>query len=514
MMAAPALNRAWRLGDLVAGFADASSSIGERQVSALTLDSRAVLPGTLFLACQGERVHGLAFADEAARKGASAVLGEPTEDWTREAMALLQARAGVPVLPVDDLGARVSALADRFHGEPSAHLEVFGVTGTNGKTSVTHYLAQALGAELSCGIIGTLGNGFPGDLRPATQTTPDAVALQSNLAELRAHGARAVAMEVSSHGLDQHRTAAVRFSHAIFTNLSRDHLDYHGDMTAYGAVKGRLFAAPGLRWVVVNLDDPFHDQILAELSDHVRVAAYGLDTDTAPPERCDLWVRAEVQARPLGLHLKVESSVGAGALDAPLIGRFNASNLLAVLAVMLSRGLPLGRALRELARVRGVPGRMELFGGNGAPLVVVDYAHSPDALEKALTNLRLHQGRRVITVVGCGGDRDRGKRPLMGSIAERLSDALILTDDNPRREDGNAIIADILGGVSHPDTVRVERQRGLAIRLAIALAGAGDAVLVAGKGHETTQDMGELKVHFSDRAQVVEALREWREGHH
>jgi UDP-N-acetylmuramoyl-L-alanyl-D-glutamate--2,6-diaminopimelate ligase len=430
-------------------------------------------------------------------------------------MALVQARAGIPVLPLEGLAARASALADRFHGEPSARLEVFGVTGTNGKTSVAHYLAQALGAELSCGIVGTLGNGFPGALKPTTHTTPDAVALQATLAGLSALGAGAVAMEISSHALDQSRAAAVRFSHAIFTNLSRDHLDYHGDMDAYGAAKRRLFVAPGLRWAVLNLDDPFHTQVLAGLAANVRVAAYGLDARAPLPERCDLWVRAaEVQPLPLGLHLRIETSLGAGELDAALIGAFNASNLLAVLAVMLSRGLPLERALRELARVRGVPGRMECFGGNGAPLVVVDYAHTPDALEKALTNLRLHQSRRVITVVGCGGDRDRGKRPLMGAIAERLSDALILTDDNPRSERGDAIIGDILGGVSRPDAVRVARQRGLAIRLAIALAGTGDAVLVAGKGHETTQDMGELKVHFSDRAQVVEALREWREGHH
>jgi len=513
-MAAPALNRAWRLGDLLVGFADAGNA-GERQVSALTLDSRTVLPGTLFVACQADRGHGLDFADEAVRRGASAILAEPTADWSPEAIGLLQARIGTPVLPVPGLAARISALADRFHGEPSARLEVFGVTGTNGKTSVTHLLAQALQAELSCGIVGTLGNGFPGDLRPATHRTPDAVSLQATLAELLALGAGAVAMEVSSPDLGQSRAAAVRFSHAVFTNLSRERLDLHGDTQAPGAAERRLLDAPGLRWAVVNLDDPDHTQILAGLRADVRVAAYGLGCNTALPARCDLWVRAaQVEPRPLGLHLRIESSVGAGELDAALIGRFNASNLLAVITVMLSRGLPLERALRELTQVRGAPGRMELFGGNGAPLVVVDCARTPDALEKALTSLRLHQGRRVITVVGCGGDRDRGKRPLVGSVAERLSDALILTDDNPRTEDGDAIIAAILSGVSHPEKVRVERQRGLAIRLAIALAGTGDSVLVAGKGHETTQDMGELKVHFSDRAQVVEALREWREGHH
>jgi UDP-N-acetylmuramoyl-L-alanyl-D-glutamate--2,6-diaminopimelate ligase len=245
------------------------------------------------------------------------------------------------------------------------------------------------------------------------------------------------------------------------------------------------------------------------------IAGYGLRPDIPIPPRCELWVRASrIEPRPRGLRIEIESSVGEGSLEVALVGEFNASNLLAVLTVMISRGLPLERALRELGRVRGVPGRMECFGGEGAPLVVVDYAHTPDALEKALTNLRLHQCRRLITVVGCGGERDKGKRPMMGGIAERLSDVLILTDDNPRGEDGDAIIADILEGLSDRGGAHVERQRGLAIRRAIALAGLGDAVLVAGKGHETLQDMGDLKVHFSDRAQVVEALREWREGRH
>jgi UDP-N-acetylmuramoyl-L-alanyl-D-glutamate--2,6-diaminopimelate ligase len=221
-----------------------------------------------------------------------------------------------------------------------------------------------------------------------------------------------------------------------------------------------------------------------------------------------------VETRAGGLGLAVETSLGSGCLEVALIGTGKAADVLVALALLLCRGLPLKPALRALARVRGVPGKMESFGGDGAPLVVVDDAHTPDALEKALTDLRLHRDRRVIAVLGCDGARDRGKRPLMGAIAERLSDALILTDDNPRRERGDAIVADILGGVSCPETVRVERQRGLAIRRAIAIAGADDAVLVAGRGCETVQDLGGLEVHFSDRAQVVEVLREWREGHH
>jgi UDP-N-acetylmuramoyl-L-alanyl-D-glutamate--2,6-diaminopimelate ligase len=410
---------------------------------------------------------------------------------------------------VAGLRGKAGIIADRFFNAPSHSIKVIGITGTNGKTSVSHYLAQSLGAELACGVIGTLGVGFPGELAESTHTTPDPVTLQETLAMLRRAGARAVAMEVSSHALEQGRAAGVRFSHALFTNLSRDHLDYHGDMDTYGAAKRRLFRMPGLRWAVLNLDDPLSREIAGELATGVRVAYYSTQRDARRPARCDLWLRAsEVTPGPKGLYLRLATSAGMGDFEVDLLGRFNASNLLAVLAVLLSRGLPLERALREVARVRGVPGRMERFGGDGAPLVVVDYAHTPDALEQALLNLREHTRDRIHCVVGCGGERDPGKRPLMGAIAERLSDRVILTDDNPRGEDGDAIVEEIRAGMERPDAVCVERQRALAIRLAIATASERDLVLVAGKGHETIQDMGELKVHFSDRAQVLQVLQE------
>jgi UDP-N-acetylmuramoyl-L-alanyl-D-glutamate--2,6-diaminopimelate ligase len=513
-MTAVAMSHAWRLGDLVVDVADPGPS-GDRLVSTLALDSRAVCRGSLFLACQGSRAHGLSFAEEAARCGAIAILAETTADWPPEALELIQARTGIPVLGVDQLSWRTSALADRFYGEPSAHLEVIGVTGDQGTASVAHLLSQAMAAELRCALISALGTGFPGELRPGDEATPDALSLQAMLAELRGRGAGAVALELPPQVQEEGRAAAVRLGHLLLAGPLRARGIGQVGPNDRGSSDGRRCVYPGPRWLVANLGDPTHVRLLDGLDPQVRVAAYGLDPAARLPSRCDLWVRAlAVHPHPEGLRIAVTSSLGAGELTVGLIGASNVNHLLAVLAVLLSRGLPLERALRELAVVRGVPGRLESFGGDGAPLVVVDHAHTPDALEKALANLRLHRGRRVITVVGCGGDRDRGKRPLIGAIAERLSDALILTDDNPRSEDGNAIISDILGGVSRPDKVRVERRRGLAIRLAIALAGTGDAVLVAGKGHETTQDLGELKVHFSDRAQVVEALREWREGHH
>lgn len=501
-------SRTWSLADLLDGFAQVPPG-GDVMINGIDLDSRRVDAGALFLACHGGNAHGLDFAGGARDRAISAIAAEPEGCWDEEAMSKLARELGLPVIPVRDLGARASALADRFFGEPSAALEVIGVTGTNGKTSVAHCLAQALGVELKCGLIGSLGAGFPGDLSASTHTTPDPVTLQETLSLLRLEGARAVAMEVSSHALSQGRAAGVRFSCAVFTNLNRDHLDYHGDMEGYGAAKRQLFFAPGLRWAVLNLDDPFCREIAEDLAPEVKVAYYSLRRDARRPAGCDLWVRAtDVTPRPKGLHLRLATSAGMGELEVDLLGRFNAANLLAVITVVLSRGLPLERALREVARVGRVPGRVECFGGDGQPLVVVDSAQTTHALAQVLMNLREHAGGRIHCVVGYGGERDRGKRPLIGRMAERLSDRVILTDDNPRGEDGDAIIQDILAGMEQPDAVRVERQRALAIRLAIATAAEEDLVLIAGKGHETTQDMGDLKVHFSDRAQVLQVLQE------
>lgn len=514
MMASPAAPHAWRLGDLVAGFAEPGPA-ADRQVSALTLDSRAVYPGSLFLACQGSQIHGPAPAEEAARRGAAAILAETRGEWPPDTSWLSQAPNGLPVLPVPGLARHASALADRFYGEPSASIEVIGIAGHQGKTSLGHILAQALGGELPCGILGTLGLGFPGDLNPDDQSGRDAITLQAALAWLRGRGARALALELSSQTLEQGSAAAIRFSQMVLTGLGPVQLGHQGPGEDRDLALRPLFSGPVLGWAILNLDDPSQARVLSGLAPEVRVAVFARDPRARRPRRCDIWVRAlSVEPGRDGLRIAFESSLGAGEIVAPLLGELNASNLLAVLTVLLSRGQPLEAALRALAGVRGAPGLMESFGGDGAPLVVVDEAHTPDALEKALTDLRRHVGGRVITVTGCGGDRDQGERPLMGAIAERLSDALILTDDNPRGEDGDAILAGILGGLSRPGEARVERQRGLAIRLAIALAGVGDLVLVAGRGHEIIQDLGELRVHFSDRAQVVEALREWREGHH
>lgn len=503
----------WALAELLAGFAVLPFDSAVR-VQGLTVDSRRARTGDLFLACRGRASHGLLHAEEAVERGASAIAAEPDADWGEAELGRLAGEFAVPVIPVANLGKRAAEIAARFFGHPAAALEVFAVTGTAGKTCVSHYCAQALGADgpaagLRCGVIGSLGCGFFDGSATVSPAVTDAVAFHSELARLAEAGAGGVALEVSSLALDQRRIGAVHPSHALFTNLGRDHLDYHGDMTAYAAAKRRLFRQPGLRWAVLNDDDPASDSMAAALRDGVRVARYGLD-ETPPKPGCDLrvWGR-RVRTRPEGLEVDVDTDAGAGVLRSGLIGRSQAANLLAVLALLLSRGDTLDVALARLGSVRGLPGRMERFGGGDRPLVVVDNAHAPDALEQALIEMRAHCRGRLLAVFGCGGGRDAGKRPLMGEVAERLADVVIVTDDNPRQEDGERIVERILAGMARPDDAIVERQRALAIRAALARAGRDDAVLVAGKGDETVQDMGELRVRFSDRAQVVQALSEW-----
>ncbi|WP_296805690.1 UDP-N-acetylmuramyl-tripeptide synthetase [Thiocapsa sp.] len=411
-------------------------------------------------------------------------------------------------------------MADRLLGSPNACPETFCITGARGKTSVAHALAQVLAVEMPCGVIATVGHGFPGDLK--TTGDPAARSLRAMLEGLCLRGARAVAIEVSFDELARSRVEDVRFTHVLFTGI--DGVDPSDTGVSSDRAKAvlRLFGSPDLKWAVLNLSDPFSKTIVNALPAGVAVAGFVADANAAPPDddvlrACAIRVRAgEIAAMPRGLRMRVacetRDACTKANLAVGLIGAFNATNLLAVLAVLLARGLPLERAARETSRIQGVPGRMECFGGAQTPLVVVDEARTPAALETALVNLRRHGPRRIFTVFGCNGERDPAIRPVMGAIAERLSDEVILADDNPRGECGETIVADILAGVVDPSRVRVRRRRALAIRTAITLAGIGDAVLVAGKGHETIQEMGELKVRFSDRAQVVEALREWQEG--
>lgn len=490
---------------LAAGF---TSALPDVPVYDLTLDSRAVTPGALFLACAGGRTHGLEFAAEAAVRGARAILYEPVAGEGATA-ALAALSADIVVAPVPRLRSIAGLIADRFFGAPSSRLTVAGITGTNGKTTSAWLLAQALGL---CGrptaYAGTLGTGLPAQLAPATHTTPDAITVHRQLAQLRAAGAACVAMEVSSHALDQERVAGVRFDAAVFTNLTRDHLDYHHTMEAYGAAKSRLFAMPELAWRVLNLDDAFGARLAAtggpgELIVTSRMAPAELPGGAR-------WVLARrVAAESAGLCVEVETSWGSAELALRLAGEFNVDNALAVLAVLLAWQVPLAQAISALGRCRPASGRMELFGGRGrVPLAIVDYAHTPDALGKALRAARAHCRGALRVVFGCGGDRDPGKRPLMGQIAAELADEVLVTDDNPRSEDPGRIVADILAGV--PAALRahvvVEHDRAQAIRLALQRSERDDAVLIAGKGHEDYQIHGSTRRPFSDQAVVQAAL--------
>ncbi len=481
-----------RLSELLAGFAPARLT-QDPMVHGLALDSREIQPGWLFLAVPGQASDGRGYIAQAVANGACAVAYEAGQDFTPPAVA-------APVIAIQNLKHTVGHIADRFYGSPSRHLLVIGVTGTNGKTTCSYLLAQVLDRpDARCGVIGTVGVGFPGALAAATHSTPDAVRVHGLLAEFLSQGATGVCMEVSSHALDQGRVQGVVFSVALFTNLTRDHLDYHGSMQAYGDAKARLFAWPGLKAAVINRDDAFGRELIERAAGHCAVTSYGLDAGDVHA----LELRPSLQ----GLELRVTTPSGELTLHSGLLGRFNAANLLAVLACLSACGRPLPDSAARLARARAPSGRMERYGrGPQAPTVVVDYAHSPDALEKVLGALREHVQGRLWCVFGCGGDRDRGKRPEMGRIAEALADGVILTDDNPRSEDPDAIVADIVAGMRAPP--QVIRDRGAAIRAAIRQAGAGDIVLIAGKGHEDYQQIGAQRLPFSDRQLVSELVGE------
>jgi UDP-N-acetylmuramoyl-L-alanyl-D-glutamate--2,6-diaminopimelate ligase len=502
MIVAQDMSVEWRLRNLLAGQV-AVADADDRPVSGLCADTRQLVPGAVFFARSGAKVSAADTVPAAIAGGAAAIVCEA-------GVGVPGANGPVPVYPLADISGCMGAVADRFFGAPSSVLKCIGVTGTNGKTSVSHFLAQALAAGgqrggSRCGVIGTLGYGLVGELAPASHTTPEVLTVHRLLDEFRVAGADHAVLEVSSHALDQDRVAGVRFDTAVFTNLSRDHLDYHGEMDAYGAAKRRLFLSPGLTRAVVNGADKFGHALLTDIPIGVEVLTYGLDVDAT---RCQVQGRVR-DAGVDGFTLLVESPWGSGEARVPLLGRFNAGNLLAALSSLLLLGIPLSEALQRLDGLRPVAGRMERFGGcGGIPLVVVDYAHTPDALEVALEAAGEVARGRVWCVLGCGGERDKGKRPMMGATAAARADHIVLTDDNPRGEDGERIIHEIRAGVPATSSVEVLRDRAAAICRAVSGAGPGDVVLVAGKGHESFQDTAGVRIPFSDAAVVRAALRE------
>jgi len=505
------------LSELTAGLASVPPGL---MVSDVTLDSRAVKPGALFLACQGRKAHGLDFADAVIAQGARAVLyetaghvpGGAASNAVEQSAARASAKAPTVFFgSVPQLSQHVGTIADRFFGSPSQVLDVAGFTGTNGKTTCTYLLSQALThTGTPTGYMGTIGFGMPSSLTSTSHTTSDAVTVHRQLDHLRRLGAECVAMEVSSHALDQGRVNAVRFHTAVFTNLTRDHLDYHGTMEKYGAAKALLFAAPGLVARVINVDDEFGAQLAARPSDARLVV-----TTRREPTMLAEFVRAtHVRAESSGLVIGIESSWGVTELAVPLIGDFNVENELTVLATLLVWGVPLADAVVALSKCRPPSGRLELFGGHGIrPLAVVDYAHTPDALSKALRAARMHCRGKLHVVFGAGGDRDPGKRPMMGAIAAELADSVVVTDDNPRTEDPRRIVAEIVAGVRsvmvvRATSVRVEHDRREAILSTLMSATSDDVVVVAGKGHEDYQIYGTEYRPFSDQAVIREYFGE------
>ncbi len=482
-----------KLKQLLTGFADIDTDI---EIAGLCLDSRKIKTGDVFFAVNGAIQHGIEHAEKAVSGGALAIVYDPAG-----IDGAMPNNLTVPTVAISNLSRQLGEIAARFHGRPSKLIEVIGVTGTNGKTTCSQLIAQALP---DCGVIGTLGWGEPGRLEDTGNTTPDALAVQSLLKTLAEKNKRFVAMEVSSHGLEQGRVNAVDFKGAVFTNLTRDHLDYHGDMETYLQAKLALFKNPALSFVVVNLDDANSEVVLSTLKANVKCWGFSIKGKRIDGVECVL--ADNVRHRQNGIGFDVTWSQQTQAASTQVVGAFNLENVMTVLCVLLALEWPFDQAVAQLAQLKAVVGRMEQFGGNGKPSVIVDYAHTPDALEKVLC-AAIGNGE-LWAVFGCGGDRDKGKRPEMGRIAETYADHVVVTDDNPRSEASDAIINEIIAGCNS-NKVSVINDRYTAITTTIKQASKDDRIVIAGKGHENYQEINGIKTPFSDQTVAQQALAAW-----
>ncbi len=494
----PATDRDMDLHALFKGFGTDAPAL---DVVDITLDSRTAVRDGLFIACRGTRQHGLDFVGDALRAGVGAVAWEPMGSLRPPELP-----AGVVNIAVPALRDRLGEVANRFFARPSEALQVTGITGTNGKTTTAWLVAQAIGhLGGRAGYLGTLGQGLDGKLRPAALTTPDCISFHRQLRELADAGAGYAVAEVSSHALDQDRVAGVCFATVAFTNLTRDHLDYHPDLAAYGAAKARLFAL-GAGTAVINLDDPFGRELAVRLPASTELIGVTRRNAAGATLHGTL-----AGVAPEGLVLELRSGALTARLASSFWGSFNAENLLVAAGILLANGWPLEASAEALGRVVAPPGRLERVpAAPGQPAVLVDFAHTPDALAKALAAVREHCAGEVWCVFGCGGDRDRGKRATMGTVAVTGADRVIVTDDNPRSEDPQQIIADVLSGIASLGRLQVVPDRADAIARAIRSAGPGDAVLIAGKGHETEQIAGQTRRPFSDVAVATAVLSGFR----
>jgi len=478
-----------RLGALLDGLS-VHGAVPALEVRSLVLDARETRPGDVFVAVAGHSRHGLDFIDQAIELGAVAVLHDGHHGAAIE--------SDLPLIEIDDLQAALPILAQRRWGDPSDALDLVAVTGTNGKTSVAWLLAQALNGAM----IGTLGVGRPGEQTPGTMTTPDLFSLYRQLNELAGQGFRSVVLEASSHALDQRRLAGLRFTSVIFTTLGHDHLDYHADREAYGRAKARLFRDYESERQIINLDDAFGQVLAAELEQGSGLITVAVRSDLDADLRGTL-----LEAGRTGLKARLEwpARDRCYKVQAPLLGQINLYNLMILAAELAARGRSKRDIKDTLAGLMPVPGRMQPLSRGDSALAVVDYAHTPDALEAALKSLQVLEPAKLWCVFGCGGNRDATKRPIMGRIAESLADRVVLTNDNPRDEDPVAIVRAIQGGMRQPQRAAVRLDRAEAIRYALDHADREDVVLIAGKGHETEQILGDQVQAFSD----VEAVEQW-----
>lgn len=466
----------------------------DRQIDRLTLDSRLVKKNDLFIALIGHQLDGKQYIVEAITKGACAVLCEGTSTTST-----LTFHQDIPIISVNQLAMQLGQLAAYFYDRPAEHLRIIGVTGTSGKTSCTHFIAQALHyLQIPCGIIGTLGAGLFGALQDKNLTTPDVLTIQSLLSDFRGQSINTVAMEASSHGINQGRIKGIAFETGIFTNLSQDHLDYHGSLEAYAAVKYRFFTDYPMRYRIFNLDDTYGKKWAVALSKSTQIFAYSTQGMVLPRADMALIYADKIQLTAAGIKAKIHTPWGKGELFCPLIGQFNLGNVLAALTALCLQGHAFDKVLASMTFLQSVPGRMQLLKYDNKPLVVVDYAHKPDALEKVLIALRAHTKGKLICVFGCGGNRDALKRPLMAAIAERLADQIIVTNDNPRHESPISIVEDILRGFKQSSLALVELDRSKAIEKSIQWATSDDCILIAGKGAEQYQQIGDQKFLFDD----------------
>jgi len=519
------------LQTLLDGFVDLSEVKKYKPAfKGLSDNSNKVHEDFLFLASAGRCIvtdkqtkkwpqHGIAYAGDAINRGASLILWEPTEELNEmPSSCVVKGRAEVPLIRINLLHEKIGEIASRFYQHPSHAMGVIGITGTNGKTSISHFIAQTISVmeqidssseAKKCAVVGTLGNGIYGELEESTHTTPDAVTLQALMAEFKEQGVNTVVMEVSSHALAQGRVNGVEFNTAVFSNLSRDHLDYHGDMNSYADEKLKLFQFSSIQHIVLNLDDAFSEKIIADVNqaqNSVSIVTYSKEN-----KKADYFADNIVMSNEgISFELVQQSKTAVSySIKTRLLGDFNIDNLLASIAVLHQQGYALDQIAAQLAKVSTVPGRMEKIGiDKEQALMVIDYAHTPDALEKSLMALKAHTQGQLICVFGCGGDRDKGKRRLMAQIAEVQADKVIVTSDNPRTESAEQIIDEVMQGFNDTKPIIVEIDREQAIKKAIQYATVDDVILVAGKGHEDYQDIQGVKRPFSDKACILAAIEQ------